>query len=93
MIKMEWKGLNPCFNGRYSQSHGDFLTMKQTLVLILVLMEDTLRDEDFQDWILDALVLILVLMEDTLRGGYAVAVKATQNSLNPCFNGRYSQRF
>ena len=30
-------------------------------------MEDTLRDEEFQDWILDALVLILVLMEDTLR--------------------------
>ncbi len=32
-------------------------------------MEDTLRDEEFQDWILDALVLILVLMEDT-RSGY-----------------------
>ena len=30
-------------------------------------MEDTLRDEEFQDWILDALVLILVLIEDTLR--------------------------
>ena len=30
-------------------------------------MEETLRDEEFQDWILDALVLILVLMEDTLR--------------------------
>ena len=38
-------GLNPCFNGRYSQSmfyeiHGALST-----VLILVLMEDTLRDK------------------------------------------------
>ena len=37
-------GLNPCFNGRYSQS-----CLQQSLrdidsVLILVLMEDTLRD-------------------------------------------------
>ena len=38
------KGLNPCFNGRYSQSLS-LLPREETLpsVLILVLMEDTLR--------------------------------------------------
>ncbi len=36
--------LNPCFNGRYSQSIILLRTLKKTLVLILVLMEDTLRD-------------------------------------------------
>ena len=37
--------LNPCFNGRYSQRvvlH--LISFKRMLVLILVLMEDTLRD-------------------------------------------------
>ena len=36
-------------------------------VLILVLMEDTLRDEQFFSYRLHLQVLILVLMEDTLR--------------------------
>ena len=36
--------LNPCFNGRYSQSREDFLAyLESKKVLILVLMEDTLR--------------------------------------------------
>ena len=35
--------LNPCFNGRYSQSSVAGLILKQACVLILVLMEDTLR--------------------------------------------------
>ena len=39
------KGLNPCFNGRYSQS---FVEGERNVVfisvLILVLMEDTLRE-------------------------------------------------
>ena len=60
-------------------------------VLILVLMEDTLRV-----WVITLLteinmVLILVLMEDTLRVGQTVTFKGGR-SLNPCFNGRYSQR-
>ena len=39
------------------------------LVLILVLMEDTLRgNEQFHSYRLHLQVLILVLMEDTLRG-------------------------
>ena len=35
--------LNPCFNGRYSQSHGNVAKGWDQAVLILVLMEDTLR--------------------------------------------------
>ena len=36
--------LNPCFNGRYSQSVTEFKDWLAANVLILVLMEDTLRD-------------------------------------------------
>ena len=37
--------LNPCFNGRYSQSLSlETWVKKEDTVLILVLMEDTLRD-------------------------------------------------
>ena len=38
------------------------------MVLILVLMEDTLRVENGIDYVKVVRVLILVLMEDTLRG-------------------------
>ena len=37
-------GLNPCFNGRYSQSLNNLTLAGRSLVLILVLMEDTLRE-------------------------------------------------
>ena len=36
-------GLNPCFNGRYSQSFRENFRSSIFAVLILVLMEDTLR--------------------------------------------------
>ena len=36
-------GLNPCFNGRYSQRQRVNLHLYSSAVLILVLMEDTLR--------------------------------------------------
>ena len=36
--------LNPCFNGRYSQSLKIDATGATVRVLILVLMEDTLRE-------------------------------------------------
>ena len=36
--------LNPCFNGRYSQRGSLSLNQTDVLVLILVLMEDTLRE-------------------------------------------------
>ena len=37
-------GLNPCFNGRYSQSDIESGVLEYGSVLILVLMEDTLRE-------------------------------------------------
>ena len=37
-------------------------------------------------------VLILVLMEDTLRVPLTSLMQEVRISLNPCFNGRYSQR-
>ena len=37
--------LNPCFNGRYSQSIKEKIFKMQEVVLILVLMEDTLREQ------------------------------------------------
>ena len=60
--------LNPCFNGRYSQRCNEKFIIRGILtVLILVLMEDTLRVIRIL-WIKELLsVLILVLMEDTLR--------------------------
>ena len=38
------EGLNPCFNGRYSQRTENGTKEDPTRVLILVLMEDTLRE-------------------------------------------------
>ena len=60
------------------------------LVLILVLMEDTLRALEADMTQSSTSVLILVLMEDTLRET-TLRLFALQ-SLNPCFNGRFSQR-
>ena len=37
------------------------------------------------------MVLILVLMEDTLRAQVKFIMPDGSMSLNPCFNGRYSQ--
>ena len=40
-----YRGLNPCFNGRYSRRDSEGLTkITPGLVLILVLMEDTLGE-------------------------------------------------
>ena len=55
-------------------------------------MEDTLREEKKSLRKKLRNVLILVLMEDTLRVSVGVASKENRNGLNPCFNGRYSQR-
>ena len=60
-------------------------------VLTLVLMEDTLRASTVTAQH-GASVLILVLMEDTLRGLLMVTYQRRIARLNPCFNGRYSQR-
>ena len=40
------EGLNPCFNGRYSQSVSKGRYKMISDVLILVLMEDTLRERN-----------------------------------------------
>ena len=61
------KSLNPCFNGRYSQSVVELRNFLKVLVLILVLMEDTLRVPMLAAGLAALAVLILVLMEDTLR--------------------------
>ena len=53
-------------------------------------MEDTLRAGTPKVGKYFNVVLILVLMEDTLRG-YTGIKKSSGRSLNPCFNGRYSQ--
>ena len=60
-------------------------------VLILVLMEDTLREDMKASTKIAAIVLILVLMEDTLRVKGISKDMHLPLSLNPCFNGRYSQ--
>ena len=52
-------------------------------------MEDTLRDICVRI-VRIYTVLILVLLEDTLRAE-KVSEKISQECLNPCFNGRYSQ--
>ena len=54
-------------------------------------MEDTLRAFYVSFRNSKYIVLILVLMEDTLRG-LIINQMIKQPCLNPCFNGRYSQR-
>ena len=62
-------GLNPYSNGRYSESDVFSAALLQLIgVLILILMEDTLRELYFNLHLtLICQVLILILMEDTLR--------------------------
>ena len=55
-------------------------------------MEDTLRVKKSSGRRSKNLVLILVLMEDTLRGLGIRDLGYSLSRLNPCFNGRYSQR-
>ena len=55
-------------------------------------MEDTLRDMGENEKACLKAVLILVLMEDTLRALKEYILYGDVYSLNPCFNGRYSQR-
>ena len=43
-VRVEVQSLNPCFNGRYSQRYEYKILGDGKVVLILVLMEDTLRD-------------------------------------------------
>ena len=85
--------LNPCFNGRYSQSHRSLRYYHQTFrVLILVLMEDTLRATNSE-----TLEFLTASLNPCFNGRYSQSeavqvILAGAKRLNPCFNGRYSQR-
>ena len=85
--------LNPCFNGRYSQRLYNQPKVAHDTVLILVLMEDTLR---VKDW-LAANPTATNSLNPCFNGRYSQSnkVRCTLSlsvCLNPCFNGRYSQR-
>ena len=84
--------LNPCFNGRYSQS-GAAMVVKSSpkLVLILVLMEDTLREN-----VIERLIKAGASLNPCFNGRYSQRFRSFKKfnlvkGLNPCFNGRYSQ--
>ena len=49
--------LNPCFNGRYSQRIAMILLLYLQRVLILVLMEDTLREVALKQYIVSDVCL------------------------------------
>ena len=82
--------LNPCFNGRYSQSRKYKENNKFSCVLILVLMEDTLRA------LIKLIILIIFRLNPCFNGRYSQSRRQIPElrirfRLNPCFNGRYSQ--
>ena len=83
--------LNPCFNGRYSQSgqYGTFAGKSKSLNPCFNGRYSQSNSKSAKDILLS--VLILVLMEDTLRDERNYQVRTFTRSLNPCFNGRYSQ--
>ena len=77
-INYKTKSLNPCFNGRYSQRGRRSKNLIRLRVLILVLMEDTLRVSDSTlKSVIETTVLILVLMEDTLREKMMIILSKT----------------
>ena len=90
MLKLS---LNPCCYGRWSQSPAEPEVLEKFReVLILVVMEDGLREF----WLLheegQGGVLILVVMEDGLRVLVLLNKWMLFLSLNPCCYGRWSQR-
>ena len=88
-------GLNPCSTGRWFRSRREQTPKNRSAdkVLILVLLEDGFggNDKKKKRFVLPR-VLILVLLED----GFGVMQRAgswiADNSLNPCFTGRWSRR-
>ena len=78
LFKQVLSCLNPCSNGRCSaSSQRSAFYVRVVAVLILVLMEDALREFRgfFDNRPLD--VLILVLMEDALRARYVCSALAS----------------
>ena len=83
--------LNPCSNGRYSQSVQQYsIYAIDSVVLILVLMEDTHRV------VVQEENTVLTCLNPCSNGRYSQSEKDGISyaiySLNPCSNGRYSQR-
>ena len=66
--------------------------MSLSCVLILVLVEHTLRGIISEGCVYAIQVLILVLVEHTLRAKFFLINVCSWNRLNPCFSGTYSQR-
>ena len=85
-------GLNPCFSGTYSQRCVSTSRQARLLVLILVLVEHTLRD------FVDLIDLRLIMgLNPCFSGTYSqrwkmsLVIKRVLSGLNPCFSGTYSQ--
>ena len=57
-------------------------------VLILVLVEDSLRGGCMYATLIRLSVLILVLVEDSLRALKSYNYNDSDSRLNPCFSGR-----
>ena len=90
-VMMLPRRLNPCCNGRWSPTKLFSTKEKLIEVLILVVMEDGLRQKTIMETRRDY-VLILVVMEDGLRLT-CLSSRALQMRLNPCCNGRWSPTY
>ena len=62
-------------------------------VLILILMEDALRDYYYDKRESERAVLILILMEDALRDLFCKSHHYVPECLNPYSDGRCSKRY
>ena len=87
------RSLNSCCNGRYSQRMETKEVKIDIPVLILVVMEDTLRD-DWEDF---SYINDYGCLNPCCNGRYSQSARASLHAcdlccLNPCCNGRYSQR-
>ena len=86
------QGLNPCCCGRWSQSVQEVSQDGGQTVLILVVVEDGLREIHRLDYRNVNVVLILVVVEDGLRDvSWQLDRKFKGEGLNPCCCGRWSQ--
>ena len=89
--KQKYLGLNPCFSGTYSQRVTNTSKDVPFLVLILVLVEHTLRV------LYEERHYHVCSLNPCFSGTYSqsnVSLNAKQKylGLNPCFSGTYSQR-
>ena len=91
--KKQWNAcLNPCFSGTYSQRIWDDLQPYNRNVLILVLVEHTLRDSPTQQCYSENGNGLNPCFSGTYsqRWNRPCGISCC-HSLNPCFSGTYSQ--